>query len=835
MTNWSQDLRLGLRALARAPGLVIPAVLVLGLGIGANSAMFTLVDAMLFKPLSGRTGQLVGVYCGDRTRNDRFHAFSYPNYSDVRDRSGLFDGLLAHAFSRVGTASTDGVRPTFAEFVSSNYFDVLGTRLAAGRAFLPGEEKPGARVPVVIVSYSRWKAANLSPSFLGTTIRLSGQDLTVVGVTPEGFTGTMAFIASEVYLPLGMFDAMAAGPITNAGAGLADRGRSALLVAGIGSRGLAATLIDQRLAAVARALETAYPAENKDLGLVAGPLPRMGTSTSPQSDTGLDLFAGFLLALSGIVLVIACLNVATVLMARSEARRLEFALRVALGAGRARIVEQVLIESLALSTAGTAVGLFVGFAVMKALAVSLAAVLPVPVLFSPIPDAGVLAASVGAAVFSTVLVGLGPAWRLSRRDLVTGLKQGRGTGGRRGRIGAGNALVVGQIALALVLLTAGGIFARTAVEASVGDPGYRYDRLLLASVDTRLGAYDENRGRAALGRVLERVRVLPAVESASVTSSLPFGDSHEGRAVESLGSAGRQSGGEAKCYRAIGSDYFATAGLRVVRGREFTPSEELAPAGPRPAIIDAILARRLFGADEPLGQTIRILPEPGDAPRPPDEPLQVVGIAPPLRDGLLDRGPVSHLYVPFGRYYEPRFHVQVRLRQGVDEAGALAALRQAIRSTDADLPIVAVSTMRGFHENGLDLWGLRAAGRLFTALGVLALVLASVGVFGLTSYLVAQRTVEFGVRMALGANRRDVMLLVARDGARLTGVAVALGVPLAALVSIAFTKVFVEVGGFDPFTIAAAATALALASIVASLVPGRRAARVAPIVALRSE
>jgi predicted permease len=747
----------------------------------------------------------------------------------------VFDGLLAHAFNVVGESTGDSVRRRLAEFVSSNYFDVLETRLAVGRTFTPAEERPGARVPVAIVTYSRWKAANLAPSFVGSVIRLNGEDLTVIGVTPEGFTGTMALIAPEVYLPLGMFDAMVRDRRKATGQGLADRANRTLVVAGIPKAGLGASLVDERLAALARELELAYPSENKDLALVASPLARMSMSTSPQTDTGLGVFSGFLLLLSGIVLVIACLNIANMLLARGAARTKEIAVRLALGAGRGRVVRLLLTESLALSAAGTALGLLVGVTVMKALTASLSAVFPFPFDFNPLPDTAVLIASAGAAVFSTLVFGLGPAITLSRRDLVADLKHQGATGGARGRLAGGRALVVGQIALALVLLTAGGIFARTALAASSADPGYRYGGILLASLDATLGPYDESRGRQAFQRVLDRARSLPGVETASITSTLPFGDSHEGRGLEAVGRTGQPARGSAKAYRVIGADYFATLGVGVVRGREFSPAEEMGASPQRSAIIDEALARKLFGDNDSLGQTIRILPEPGDAPGHANQPLLIVGIAPPMRDELLDRGPVPHLYVPLGLEYQPRLHVQVRLRKGVDEAGALAALRETIGKEDAGLPVVIVSTMRAFHETGMELWALRAGGRLFTALGVLAVLLASVGIFGLMSYVVSRRTPEFGIRMALGASPRDVWRLVARDGARLTGAAVAIGLPLAALVSIAFTKVFVEIGGFDPVTIAGAAVLLSGAAMAASLLPGWRASRVAPMAALRAD
>jgi predicted permease len=463
--------------------------------------------------------------------------------------------------------------------------------------------------------------------------------------------------------------------------------------------------------------------------------------------------------------------------------------------------------------------------------------MPIPVATDFRPDATVLVVTIGIAALSTLVFGLGPALRLSRRDLVTDLKD-LGTDRERadGRFGTRNLMVVGQVALSLALLTAGGIFARAAVDAAATDPGYRYEQLLLASLDPSLAAFDEPRGREAYRRVLERVRALPGVQAAGMASTVPFGDIQEGETVERVGATTPEGAGRARTYRIVTADYFSTLGLRMVRGREFTRTEEESASAPRVAIIDEVLARRLFPGEDPIGQLIRVAERPGQPlPAGGRDPMQIVGIAPPIRDELLDRGPVSHVYVPSGRHYRAAMHVHVRIAPGTDTAAALDALRREIRAADPRMPVLALTTMAGFHARSLELWALVAGGRLFTALGILALVLAVVGVYGLKSYVVAQRTREIGIRMALGASPAAVLRLVLRDGLVLTGAGLAVGVPLAALVSMAFSKVFVEIGGFDPLVVAIATVLLALAATAATAIPARRATRVSPLSALRTQ
>jgi predicted permease len=835
MTRILQDLRFAVRTYTKAPAFTLVAILVLGLGIGANSAIFTLVNVLLLQPLSGRAGELVGLYSRDKTRPDSYRAFSYLNYADIRERGEVFDSLMAHTFTMVGLPAGDTTRRAFAEMVSSNYFDTLGVSLAAGRPFTLEEERPGARVPVAIVSHARWRAEGRRPDFVGSTLRINALDFTVVGIAPEGFTGTMALLAPELYLPLGMYDDVVVDIFKNKATGLADRSNPTLILAGRLRDGLDLPAAGARLETLSAEFERAYPAENRNQVLTISRLPRLSTSTSPQSNGPVAVVTAFFMALSGVVLLIASLNIANMLLARGTARRKEIALRLAIGASRGRVVRQLLTESVALAVGGAAVGLLFGYWAMRALSGSLAAVMPLPVFFDPRPDVNVTLATSAFALIATLLFGLGPALRLSRRDLVSDLKdvQTAASSSRR-FLGARNLLVVGQIALSLALLTAGGLFARSAVSARGSDPGYRYDRLLLASLDPALVGYDEARVRESYRSMLERVRALPGIAAAGMNSTVPFGDFQEGKTVERVGGRTPDDGVSAT-YRIITADYFAALDLPLLRGREFTRQEEDFANAPGVAIIDEALATKLFGQADPIGQMVRIKPRPEGDDAQTTVPLQIVGLARPVREDLFDRGGRPHLYVPYGRFQRASMHLHARVAPGASESAALADIRREIRNVDARLPVLALTTMQGFHDGSLQLWIMNAGGRMFTILGLLALVLAVVGVYGVKSYLVSQRTREIGIRMALGADRGAVLRLLLADGAKLTTVGLAAGLPLAALISFALTKVMQDVTPFDPIVFASAPLVLAAAALLASFVPARRASRVQPLEALRTE
>jgi predicted permease len=542
-----------------------------------------------------------------------------------------------------------------------------------------------------------------------------------------------------------------------------------------------------------------------------------------------------LLTLSVLVLVIACLNIANMLLARGEARRKELAVRLALGAGRRRVIRQLLTESLLLAMAAAAAGLAMGSWATAGLASALSSALPFTLSISATPDPRVLGATIALAMIATIAFGLGPALKLSRRNLIRDLKdRGHDAAASPRWFATRNVLVVSQIALSLGLLTAGGIFTRTAIESASRTPGFSYDGLLVASLDSTLAGLDPARGHDVYLDVMRRVRAMPGVTDATLASTIPFGESIDSAMFERVG-ASSQAPARARAFRVIGADYFRTLGLPLVRGREFTAAEEMAAGAPPVAIVDAAFARQLFGEVDPVGQVIRLArdaDQPGAAPA---VPLEIVGLAPPLYEELLDRAPAAHVYVPFGRQFRATMHVHARMAPGAGAAATLAAIRREVHATDPRLPLHALTTFGDFHERGLELLAMRGSAVVFSGLGAMALLLSIVGVYGLRSYLVAQRTREIGIRMALGAAARDVVRQMMGDGLRLIAAGIALGLPLAVVISLGFRSVFVDVGGFDPVVLAVATILLTAAALAASAIPARRAARIEPLTALRAD
>jgi predicted permease len=830
----SQDLRFAFRMLARTPGFAITAVVVIGLGIGANTATFSLIHELLLRPLPGREdGRLAGLYARERDRPDSWRLSSYPTYVDLRDGSDVFDSLAAYTFTLVAAGDDARTSRVLASVISANYFDTLGATLAAGRPFTLDEEGSAER-RVVVASYARWRRVGFDRSFIGSTLQINGADYAVVGVAPEGFTGTMALLAPDVYLPLGAFGAVVGDRYKNNGRGLFDRSNRGLSLAGRLRPGMSPDEVASRLERMSSRLESAHPVEERGVLLSVHPLARLSAAPSPQSDSALAAFTSLLMGVSGIVLVIACLNVANMLLARGTSRRKELAVRLALGAGRGRVIRQLLTEGLLIATAGAGIGWLLSTWATSAIASALSGALPFAVRLQTRPDPAMLAVTSVLVFVATVSFALGPALRLSRRNPASDLlERAPESSSRRGLFRDRNVLVVAQVALSVALLTAGGIFLSTAVRAAGTGPGFSYDRLLVAHVDTRLAGLDEARGRVVLGDLLDRLRTTTGIDAAALTSSVPFGDSVESSDVEPVPARGVTA--RARAFRVVGADYFRTVGLTMLAGREFTEVEERSADAPAVAIVDDPLARALFGRTNVVGETIRLAGVPGGGRGAEQIPLTVIGVVPGLREEVLDPAPVPHLYVPFGRFARGGMYLHARTRSGVTERETLESVRGAIRGTGQGLPVLSLMTMADFHDQSLDLSALRAGAKAFAGLGIVGLALSALGVYGVMAYLVARRTREIGIRMALGATAGNVRRLVIGHGWRVTAVGIAIGLPLAILVSFALRSVFVEIGGLHWTIVAGSAALLVASATVACLAPVRRAVRVQPVEAIRTE
>ena len=825
MRHLIRDFRHSIRLLRRAPGFTAVAIFVLALGIGVNTAVFSVLNALVLQPRPGRIDTLVGVFSRDRVKVDDYRDFSYPAYVDLRARRDVFDSLMAHTFSIVGIRDGDITRRSFAALVSANYFETLGVSLAAGRGFTPDEERPRAEAAVVIASYSNWRKAGLSPSYVGSTIRVNARDVTVVGVAPKGFAGTMSILSPEWWFPLGAYDSVVNDMFKQRTTGLMDRGNHPLNLAGALKPGATIASAESALDDLAKRLAAEFPATDDQVFKLSA-LPRLSVSSRPGTDSALQVVSALLAAMAGLVLVVACLNLANLMLARGAARRREIAIRQALGSGRWRIVQQLLVEGFTLSAIGAAFGVVAGWWTTGALAAwfgTLSVALGIELLVQP--SARMVAAAAGFALLSTICFALGPAWSLSRPDVTSDLKGEPGRAARR--VGVGSLLAVGQLAVSLALVAAGGLFVRGALHAAAADVGFSLDRQLVVAVDPSVAGYDETRARALFRAMLQRLRATPGVEAASMASTVPFGEIQEGRRLRLT----QSSEGINADFVVVGSDYFKTLGLRVLRGREFTAADDEPGAGMKLALVDAALARRLFGDADALGRQVLIEPRQGEAL----QTFTIVGIAPPIRQDLFEAAARPRAYASFGSRFYPNMTLHVQTAAGAPDAAMLATVRGELQRLDSRLPIFTARTMTMQRDASITTWGIRVAATMFSSFGALALLLATIGVYGLNAYEVSRRTREIGIRMALGATAGDVRRLLLREGLRTTIVALAIGLLLAAGTGKLVSGLLYRVSPFDPAVLAAAAVVLSAAAMLACFLPARRATRIAPLDALRTE
>ncbi len=505
------DLRYAFRLLIKSPGFSIIAILTLAFGIGVNTAVFSLVHAMLFQtPAYAKPAQIVQVFSQNVKNPKIFRGFSYPTYRDIAEQNTVFDGVLAHNLAMIGIGEKGDSRRAFADLVSANYFSVMGVAPVSGRAFLPEEETPGSSARVAIVSHSYWQKRGLDPGLLGSPILVNGHPFTIVGIMPKGFTGTMHIFSPEVWLPLGVYDQVANNFESETKYSLGDRAGQQLLILGRLKPGVTAAAAAPALKGLAANLEKAFPVEQKEQTFITAPLSRFATSTSPDHDGPVSMLGTLLLSMAAVVLLVACLNLANMLLARGTARRKEIALRLALGARRSRIVRQLLTEGIVLSLIGGAFGLVLALWSSDLLMASLGAMVPVDLVWLSGPNPAVLTATFAFCVLGTLCFGLGPALKLSRSAVIADLKEQAGDDPvhRRWKFLPRNPLVVAQIAFSLALLTAAALFIRGALKAASVDTGLQSDRSFLLEVDAGLSGYDQSRAPEIYRALNERLSAL---------------------------------------------------------------------------------------------------------------------------------------------------------------------------------------------------------------------------------------------------------------------------------------------------------------------------------------
>jgi predicted permease len=861
-----RDFKFALRQLLKAPGFTLAAVIVLALGIGVNTAVFSLVNTLFFaSPAYAKPHEMVQLFSQDKTDPKKFRGFSYPTYLDIRDQNTVFTDVLSFNLALIGIGQKGDARRAFAGVVTSNYFSVLGVPLARGRTFLPEEEKPGHEAPVAIASYSYWEKHNLDSSVLGSQVFINGRPFTIVGIAPKGFVGTLQVLSPEVWLPMSVYDQVANDFASENKTTIDDRKGTQMRIMGRLKPGMTAAVAKPELEGLAANLQKAYPVEQKNQTFLTKPVSRNTVSNNPEAASGLKTIAPLLIGMAVVVLLVACLNLANMLLARGAARRKEIAIRLALGASRWRVVCQLLTEGFVLALLGGFGGLILGLWSSDLLVASMRKLMPFDIVWLSGANPAVLAATFGFCLLGTLMFALGPALKISRSAAIADLKEHPGEDAmrRRWKFLPRHPLVVIQIAFSLALLTAAALFIRGAGKAASVDTGLKPGASYLLEVDASLAGYEPKRAQELYRNLNERLAALPGVEHASISSTVPFGmlsvDKNVQRAGVRPGPGTRPAtAAEGLAFKAawnsVSAEYFATVGLPVLRGRAFTEAEATR-TGPKVAIIDEALAKKLWPDGDALEQRIQYAGENTPAAergggattgtnanlsqaQKQDETIEIVGIVPTTRHQLFQQDETGGaIYLPFARGFQSdvSFFVRFRSLASGNETITADLLRRTVRDVDPSIPIMSLQTFTHYLDSNLDLWIVRAGAALFSIFGGLALGLAVVGLYGVKAYSVARRTREIGIRMALGAQAGAVLRLIMREGSFMLISGVALGLLLAMATAKILSGILYEVGPLDPVAFTIAPLVLAGAALIATWLPARRATRVNPVQALRAE
>ena len=821
-----RDILFGARQLRRQPAFAAAAIASLALGIGLTTTLFSIVNGVLFKqaPVASR-GALVELYTGLRSDFPQMTT-SYPDYLDIRAGVSAFDGVAGSGYVR-GILSTD-TQPqlVMGEAVTPNYFDVLGIGVPRGRGFGAAEDTPPMGAPVVVLSHGLWQRRfGASAEAIGSFIRLSGHEYTIIGVAPAEFTGTIPGFRADFWVPVAMVDRFVFSGIqasVDAEPGrtrLDRRGTRWMFVKGRLAEGRTAAEARAQLDAVFARLQSEYPMTNDKVS--GNILPASGVRFHPFVDGYARLAGAALMAAVGVVLLIACANVAGMLLARGAARRREFAVRAALGASRFRIATQLLSEGLVLAAAGGAAGVLIAVWATRTLAgLGLGTnLLPVPISFDYTIDRTVLLFALAASAGTALVFGLGPALSSSKLDLVPAIKDtAEGTGRRGGRMR--EVLVVGQVALSLLLLVTTTLLSRGLLAARTSDVGFDPDHIASLSFNLQMNGYDVERATALRTRALESIRALPGVEAAAVASRVPLASDINVTGVRVDGFHTQPDDEALIDVATVGDQYFEAVGIPILAGRGFTVDD--VGQERRVAVVNETMARQFWPGHSPIGR--RLFPLGAQSPA-----FEVVGVARDHDVRSVGEAPRPYLHMPA----EPERGIGLVVRTTMPAEAALPMLRDAIRTLEPS--VVFTEDATAAQIAAMTLAPTKVAAMAAAAFGGLALLLAAVGLYGVIAYAVSRRTREIGIRMALGAKRGQVLGLVMRQGGRLAGLGIALGVVASAGVARLLDALLYGVSGVDPIAYAAAVAILLLVAGLANMVPALTAARVDPARALRGE
>jgi predicted permease len=811
-----QEIRHAFRMIARSPGFTSIAVLSLALGIGANAAIFSLADALLFRPLPvAHPGSVMALNLD--TPGGDLGNFSYPDYRDLRSSAKSFDGIAAFQLATFSLArSKDEVPQMRAGLeVSDNFFSVLGVQPALGRSFLPQESARGGS-PAVVLSYGFWQDQfNGDKEVLGRTIRISGTDFTIVGVAPRAFTGVDQYIRPSFMVPAVLtqqLNGAAKDPMEN-------RGDYSFTLYGRLQEGVSARQAQAEMVTLWKGLQQQYPADGRN--------GKMMVRTQLQFRIAQDsidaILVTMLMALVSVVLLIACANVANLLLGRARGRTREIAVRIALGVSRTKLLRQLFAENVVLALLGGVIGLGFAYGGIRFLQ-TIPIPSDLPIVISPELDQRVLVFSLIASLFSVLAFGLAPAFQSLKTELVSALKSSESNMAGRKRTLGRNSLVIVQIALSMVLLVASGMLLDGFRKTLVASPGFRTDHLLITEFDTSLVRYNPEKTVAFYRDLKDRVRALPAVRSAALTATVPFSNNQPSREVIPEGyqaTKGQES--VTLFYDVVDEHYFDTMKVGIVSGRAFT-ADDKADSTPV-AIVNQEFAARFWPGQEPLGKRIRLDNGKGKF-------VQVVGVARNSKYLFIGEPQYRYLYLPFAQAGGTRM---VMLTESAGDPALLAApLREIVRSMDPNQPMYNVRTFGNFYKMRAIDTPLMIT-QMVVTMGLIGLLLALIGIYGLVSYSVARRTREIGVRIAIGADRTDVIKMVLRQGFVLACIGIGVGGVLSVVVGKALAAGMIGLGQPNPVTFIVVPLAVLLVTMAACWAPAWRASRVDPLRALRSE
>jgi len=812
METLLHDLRYGTRQLLKHRAFTILAIISLALGIGANTAIFSLVNTVLLRPLPVKEpSRLIEVY-GALHNGADFTIQSYLNYKDYRDRNNVFSGLFVYRFV-VSSLSHNGSNERAWGFLASgNYFNVLGVKPILGRGFLPEEDQTPGSHPVAVLSYASWQHRFAGdPSIVGRTILLNNHTFTIIGVAPKGFIGTEVAYAPEFWTPM-----MMAKEIEPGSTWLDRRDSDNLFMIGRIKPGVTRAQTKAALDAITLQLGKEYPAENEGRGITLSPPGLFIPSIRDASIT----FAGVLMVIVGLVLLLACVNLANLQLARATGRRKEIAIRLAVGASRARLVRQLLTEGVLLSLAGGVLGLLLA-AWINNLVGAIKLPMDVALVFDLKLDWRVMLFALGLSILTGVAFSLLPALQSSNPALVPSFKDDASMSGfRRSRLR--NALVITQVSLSLVLLVCAGLIVRSLKAAQQMRPGFDPENAVALSFDVGLQGYEETKGRAFHRQVLERARSLPGVRSAALTSNVPLSLNYN---YSSIYLEGQAETSTSKLPVAIpisvSPGFFET--MRIpFRGRDFAENEDQKES--RVVLVNETFARKFFPKQDPIGKRINFSG--------PKDPLwEIIGVCGDGKYNSLGEAPMPAVFRPQFRDYDTLCTLVVRTNG--DPRAIIPALRSEIQKMDATLPIYDVKTLTEHMD--IPLFPARMAANVLGSFGVLALVLAAIGIYGVMSYVVAGRTREIGLRMALGAQFRHVRQLILRQGMMLATIGLVLGLGIVFVLARFLKSMLYGISPSDPLTFTTITILLAGVALLACLIPAQRATRVDPMVALRDE